>query len=334
MKIFGFEIKRTDRNEFETNSLADLSSTTYKELDTIVSPENEDGAIEISSLHNSYQLGSFTQNSTESDLIKQYRDMASQPEVDQAIDEIVNEAIVLEDNFEVVTLNLDNLDYSDKIKGKIRDEFAEIVRLLKFNTDAYNIFRKWYIDGRLYYNIVIDFNNPKLGIQKLLAISPFHIKKVREIVKERNENNIEVVRDIKEYYLYDDVSNFSNNALKIPLDSVVYVHSGLLDEDNNIVISYLNKAIKAINQLRMMEDALIIYRLARAPERRVFYVDVGNLSKIKGEQYIKSLMAKFKNRMVYDAVTGKVKDSRNQLSMMEDFWIPRRSEGKTTEIQT
>jgi hypothetical protein len=331
MKIFGFEIFNKKK---EDETFKPLS------MNTVVSPDNDDGAVEFSHLESLASSHYFLLNNiprqNEIDKIKQYREISSEPEVDQAIDEIVNEAIVLEDNFEVVRINLDDLeDYSEDFKEKISEEFDYILQLLNFNVDAYSIFRKWYVDGRLFYNKVIDFNNPKAGIQKLLLISPFHIRKIREIIKEVNENTVEVVKDINEFYIYDPVFNFtSNTALKLPMDSVIYVHSGLVDEENKIILSYLEKAIKAVNQLRQMEDASIIYRLARAPERRVIYVDVAGLPKIKAEQYIKNLMTKFKNRLSYDAITGKVKDSRNQLSMMEDIWIPRRTDGKTAEIQT
>lgn len=330
MKVFGFELFNKKK---EVEAFKPLS------MNLAVKPENEDGAFELSvldSLHNTFQFSIDLQNATEIQKIRQYREIAMEPEVDQAIDEVINEAIVLEDNYEVIKINLDELeDYSEEFKETLREEFNTIIRLLDFNLEAYNLFRRWYIDGRLFLNKVIDNKNPKKGLQKLILISPFHIRKIREIVKEINEHNIEVVKEINEFFVYDPVFNFSNRtALKLPIDSVCYVHSGLLDEENKIVLSYLEKAIKSVNQLRQMEDANIIYRLARAPERRVFYVDVAGLPKGKAEQYIYNLMAKFKNKLTYDAITGKVKDARNQLSMMEDFWIPRRTEGKTAEIQT
>lgn len=330
MKVFGFELFNKKK---EVENFKPLS------MNLAVKPENEDGAFELSvldSLHNTFQFSIDLQNATEIQKIRQYREIAMEPEVDQAIDEVINEAIVLEDNYEVIKINLDELeDYSEEFKETLREEFNTIIRLLDFNLEAYNLFRRWYIDGRLFLNKIIDNKNPKKGLQKLILISPFHIRKIREIVKEINEHNIEVVKEINEFFVYDPIFNFSNRtALKLPIDSVCYVHSGLLDEENKIVLSYLEKAIKSVNQLRQMEDANIIYRLARAPERRVFYVDVAGLPKGKAEQYIYNLMAKFKNKLTYDAITGKVKDARNQLSMMEDFWIPRRTEGKTAEIQT
>lgn len=338
MKVFGFKIHRKDEQDiFSADNQLERSEKNINRLSTVISPENDDGSFTIDTLYNAYILNSAISINfnDDIDLIKNYRALAENSEVDRAIDEIVNECIVLEDNYDVIYIDLDPLTFvSDSFKDLVRNEFNFIIKLLKFNTQAYNIFRQWYIDGRYYFNIVIDFDHPEKGIQELIPISPFHIRKIREIVKERNQNNVEIIKEIREYFVYDNTGQFGGQVLKIPLDSICYVHSGLVDDDKGTVLSYLHKALKPINQLRLMEDGMIIYRLARAPERRVFYVDVGDLPKAKAEQYVKSLMGRFKNKLSYDAISGNVRDSRNQLSMMEDFWIPRRSEGRTTEIQT
>jgi len=284
---------------------------------------------------------------TERDLILKYREVATQPEVDLAVDYIVNDAISYDAEGKIVNLNLDNLKFSDNVKNTIQEEFANILKLLDFEKNAYEFFRQWYVDGRIAFQVKVGEENPKDGILELVNLSPLCIKKVREETKEIDHRGVEQVTGFQNYYIYTNeylqMLNASNQLgqtfkqnqlLKMPEDSVVYVTSGLYDEAMGVVKSYLHKAIKPINQVRMMEDAIVIYRLARAPERRVIYVEVGTLPKTKAEQYVQSIMNKFKNKMVYDSSTGTLVDSTKALSMMEDFYLPRRDGSKGTEITT
>jgi len=264
--------------------------------------------------------------------------MALQPECDSAVQDVVNEAIVVTEDSGPVEIVLDKLDYPENIKKKIHEEFEAIVKLLDFNNNAYDLFRKWYVDGRLYHHIVIDEKNPRQGIKDLRYIDPRKIRKIKESLKEKDaRTGATVFKGMNEYYLYNAGGvNSSNQAqgVKIAKDSISYCHSGLLDERNSMIYSYLHKAIKPLNQLRMLEDAVVIYRLARAPERRVFYIDVGNLPKMKAEQYMRDMMVKHKNKLIYDASTGEVRDDRKFMTMLEDFWLPRREGGRGTEITT
>jgi hypothetical protein len=273
----------------------------------------------------------------ESDLVKKYRAMVYQPETDTAIEEITNEAIVMNENNSPVTIVLDKVEISEKLKEKIRNEFDEILKLLNFNFMANEIFRRWYIDGRLYYHLVIDSEHPDSGIIDIRPIDPTRLKKVQEIERNVDRNSgAEIIKQVNEYYIYDhlQVKNSSGMGLRIAKDSITFVPSGLYDQAKRMTISYLHKAIKPLNQLRMIEDAAVIYRLARAPERRVFYIDVGNLPKGKAEQQLKEIMMKYKNKIVYDASTGEVKDDKKHMSMIEDFWLPRREGRAGTEIDT
>ncbi len=278
----------------------------------------------------------------ELELITRYREMSNHPELESAIDEIVNEAITHSEDGSVVDINLDNLKQPEKIKKKIIEEFNNVKKLLNFNNLADDLFRRWYIDGRIYFQVVVNDKNPKEGIQELRYIDPRKIRKVREINKDRDpKSGAMIIKSMAEYYVYNDKGTTSqtytagvNQGIRIAPDSVVNVNSGMMDAKNTFVISYLHKAIKALNQLRMIEDAVVIYRLSRAPERRVFYIDVGNLPKGKAEQYLRDIMVKYKNKMVYDANTGELRDDRKHLSMLEDFWLPRREGGKGTEITT
>jgi hypothetical protein len=278
----------------------------------------------------------------ELELITRYREMANHPELEAAIDDIVNEAITHDESGKVVQLNMDNLKQPDSIKKKIAEEFANVQRMLNFNSLADDLFKRWYIDGRIYFHIIVNENNPKEGIKELRYIDPRKIRKVREINKERDtKTGANVIKSIAEYYVYNDRGTTTqtytagtNQGLRIAPDSVINVNSGLMDAKNTFVISYLHKAIKPLNQLRMIEDAVVIYRLSRAPERRVFYIDVGNLPKGKAEQYLRDIMVKYRNKMVYDANTGELRDDRKHMSMLEDFWLPRREGGKGTEITT
>jgi hypothetical protein len=261
-----------------------------------------------------------------------------QPELESAIDDIVNEAIVNDDNGKGVEINTDDLNQPDQIKKKIRDEFEFILKLLNFGNMGHDLFRRWYIDGRLFYHVIIDDKRPALGIQELRYIDPRRIRKIREIQKTKDsKTGMEIIKKQNEYFLYNErgvVGAHSNLGAKIAVDAVVNVNSGLMDAKRAMVLSYLHKAIKPLNPLRMVEDATVIYRLSRAPERRVFYVDVGNMPTIKAEQYLKDIMTKYRNKLVYDSSTGEIKDDRKHLSMLEDFWLPRREGSKGTEITT
>ena len=330
-ELFGFEIK----------------SKKEKKGKTFVTPENLDGATQI--VDGGGILGHYL--NTDSDakdekvLVQKYREMSFSHEVDGAIEDIVNDAVIHEDGVPVVALDLESLDYTDSIKDKIHTEFTTLLDLLDFNLSGVDLFKKWYIDARLYHHIVIDNKRPKEGIKELIPIDPLNIEKIREVKKSKagGQNQIEIVDDIIEYYLYTPdqfaVGKFmqgqtTQNAVQVAPDAISYVHSGLVDHVKQIIIGYLFKAIKPFNQLRMIEDALVIYRLARAPERRIFYIDVGNLPKLKAEQYLQQVMNRYKQKMIYDASTGEVQDQRKHLSMLEDFWLPRREGGRGTEIST
>ena len=270
--------------------------------------------------------------------------MSFSQEVDGAVEDVVNDAVIHEEGKPVVAVDLDALDYTDSIKDKIHVEFSAILDLLNFNHNGTDLFRKWYIDARLYHHIVVDKNRPKDGIKELIPIDPLNISKVREVEKEKTPEGIEIVKDVLEYYVYTPDSMTTSTfhqglpgggqQVRVTPDSISYVHSGLIDTAKQIVIGYLYKAIKPFNQLRMIEDALVIYRLARAPERRIFYIDVGNLPKLKAEQYLQQVMNRYKQKMIYNASSGEVEDQRKHLSMLEDFWLPRREGGRGTEIST
>ena len=323
-QIFGFEIKKKKEE---------------KELGSVVSPASDDGSTVISSSAASYYGLAIDLEGTvknENDLIKRYREVAQYPDCDAAIEDIVNEAIVAEDDVPPVALIMDDLKLSESIKTKFRDEFENILKLYKFDAKGHDIFRSWYVDGRLYYHILIDENKVKDGIVELRYIDPRKIRKIKNIKKDKNNKGVEVVSKIDEYYLYNDkgITESATQGVKLSLDSVIYCGSGLLDANSALMMSHLHKAIKPVNQLKMIEDSLVIYRISRAPERRIFYIDVGNLPKMKAEQYVNDIMNKFRNKIVYDAATGEVKDSRKHLSIMEDFWMPRREGGKGTEITT
>ena len=273
---------------------------------------------------------------SENDIIRRYREIAQYPDCDSAIDDIANEVIISEEDRMPVEVILDDLKVSAGIKKKIAEEFTTVMRLLKFDQKGHDIFRNWYIDGRLYYQILIDENNVKNGIVELRYVDPRKIRRIKNIRKEKTDKGVEIVKSIDEFYIYNDkgITEGEAKGVKLPIDSVIYTPSGIRDANSGMVTSYLHKAIKLVNQLKMMEDALVIYRISRAPERRIFYVDVGNLPKMKAEQYVNDLMNKFRNKVVYDATTGEVRDDRKHLSMMEDFWMPRREGGKGTEITT
>ena len=276
------------------------------------------------------------------DLITRYREMVLQPECDSAVDDVVNETICGNFDDVPVTVELSNLKVSEKIKKLIREEFDEILRLLDFENRSYEIFRRWYVDGRLFYHKVIDPKNPKGGLIDIRYIDPRKIRKVTEYEEKKPEQlrgldlNAQLTQRAASYFLYNPkgLKNSTNQGMKIAPDSVTYCHSGIQDLNKNMVLSHLHKAIKAVNQLRMIEDSLVIYRLSRAPERRIFYIDVGNLPKNKAEQYLREVMGRYRNKLVYDANTGEIKDDKKFMSMLEDFWLPRREGGRGTEITT
>ena len=331
VELFGFKIGRADEEEKNLENVKSFAP-----------PPNDDGSVVVSEggvFGTTVDLENTIKN--EAALITKYRDMAQQPEAEKAVDDIVNEAIVMTEDDASVEVSLDNTELTDNIKKIIRNEFDEILSLMKFNYKGYDIFRNWYVDGRLYYHIMIDEKNPRKGIQELRQIDPRKIKKVR--ATKRSQNNQQNVKASEifnkkydEYYMYNSkgIGGQTSQGIKISPDSIAFVNSGIMDVGNSTVLGHLHKAIKPLNQLRMLEDATVIYRLARAPERRIFYIDVGNLPKHKAEQYLRDMMLKHKNKLVYDANTGEVRDDRKFLTMLEDYWLPRREGGRSTEITT
>ena len=342
-KLFGFSIEDNE-----------------KKSPGVVSPipqSNEDG---VDHYLTSGFFGSYVDiegvYKTEYDLIKRYREMALHPECDGAIEDIVNEAIVSDLNDSPVQIDLDNLNAGDSLKKKIREEFKTILELLDFDKKSHEIYRNWYVDGRLYYHKVIDLKNPHDGIQELRYIDALKMRYVRESITKKDkqggvqqndgrENPMDSpFPDIKEYFVYNPKQNVapyggqpgkgSGGGVKFAKDSITYCTSGLVDRNKGTTLSYLHKAIKSLNQLRMIEDSLVIYRLSRAPERRIFYIDVGNLPKMKAEQYLRDVMMRYRNKLVYDASTGEIRDDKKFMSMLEDFWLPRREGGRGTEITT
>ena len=305
-----------------------------------IQPSSEDGATSyIAGGYYGQYLDLDGNFKTEYDMVKKYREMAMHPEVDEAIEDIIHEAIVADQNDSPVQVNLDNLEVSDSVKTMIRDEFDYIKNLFGFDSKAHEMFRRWYIDGRMYYHKVIDLDNPADGIKELRYVDPHKIKKVRQITKPKTADEF-MKYDFgkgEEYFLYNPkgLNNTSaNSGIRIAKDAITYCTSGLMDTNRNIVLSYLHKGIKVLNQLRMIEDSLVIYRISRAPERRIFYIDVGNLPKQKAETYLREVMGRYRNKLVYDANTGEIRDDRKYMSMMEDFWLPRREGGRGTEITT
>ena len=277
---------------------------------------------------------------TEQDLIRRYREIALHPECDMAIEDIVNEAIVANELKDAIRLRLDEVPFGKDVRRKIEDEFTEVLRLMNFNTKGHDLFRRWYVDGRIYYHKVIDRESPRKGITELRYIDPRKIKKVREVRKRRPDgpmpHGLAIIDEYEEYYLFNEkgIAGTTSGGIKIAPDTITFVPSGLIDQNKNMVLSYLHKAIKPVNQLRMIEDATVIYRIARAPERRIFKIDVGNLPKVKAEQYLRDVMARYRNKLVYDASTGEIRDDRNYMSMLEDFWLPSREGGRGTDITT
>ena len=328
--LFGFTIAR------------DKAENTQSVEASFTPPANDDGALTITSAayYGTYvDLDGTAKNDVE--LISRYREMAMQPEIESAIDDIIGEAICQDDDGKIIKIVLDDLKQPEKIKNAIKAEFDTVLRLLNYKSMAQDLFRRYYVDGRLNYHIIIDRTKPQEGIKELRYIDPRKLRKVREIKKQKDERTgVEMMEVVNEYYIFNDKvttsssSNFGPIGVRITVDSIISVVSGLMDSRRAVVLSYLHKAIKPLNQLRMIEDATVIYRISRAPERRIFYIDVGNLPKLKAEQYLRDIMVKYKNKLVYDANTGEVRDDRKHLSMLEDFWLPRREGGKGTEITT
>jgi len=338
MELFGLEIKRKLGDEAKAKSF--------------VPPHDDGSTIEIGKADG---MGGFASTGgvigqyidmeggvkNEADLVTRYRTMSLVPECDAAIEDIVNEAISSNDLDAPVSINLDRVKtFSDSTKEKIRIEFDEVLSLLGFRELSHDIFRKWYVDGRIYFHKMVDSSNTKKGIQGLRGIDPQKVRKIREIETKKDEKtNVEVVKAVDEYYLFNDEGfdksgNNTGQTVRISPDAITHVTSGLLDYNQKVVVGYLHKAMKAVNQLRMLEDALVIYRISRAPERRIFYIDVGNLPKARAEQYLKEVQTSYRNKLVYNADTGEIKDDRKHMNMLEDFWLPRREGGRGTEIST
>ena len=328
VELFGFTIGRTQK-EKEARDKASFAL-----------PQYDDGALDVSGTPGgafATYLDMEGAAKNEMDLIQRYRQMALYPECELAVDDIVNEAIVCDREEAPISINLENVNLSPDIKEKIQENFYEVTDLLRMRDGGYDTFKKWYVDGRLYYHIIIDPNNTKRGILELRPIDALKIKKVRQILPPKDPSDLQAPPRVEEYFSFNDGGmdgKKGGQIVRVAPDSIAYAHSGLLSEDRKMVLSYLHKAIKPLNQLRMIEDAVVIYRISRAPERRIFYIDVGNLPKIKAEQYLKDIMTRYKNKMVYDAQTGELRDDRKHMSMLEDYWLPRREGGRGTEITT
>jgi len=326
LNIFGFEIRRKKQKEED------------KKLPSIVPATDDDGAgyVTASGMH----YGQFInldgdESKDNAQLIMKYRGVSAHPEVDAAIEDITNESISASEGESALEIKLDKVDVSDQIKKGITEEFENIVSMLNFNEIGHDMFKRWYVDGRLYHHLVVNESNLKAGIQEIRPIDASKVRKIKQVKKKKDpKTGALIVEKTDEYYLYQEKPGSTSSGIKLSNDSVSYVTSGLLDASRKKIVSHLHKALKPINQLRMMEDSLVIYRLARAPERRIFYIDVGNLPRGKSEQYMKDIMARYRNKLVYDADTGAVKDDRKHMSMLEDFWLPRREGGRGTEIST
>ena len=326
LNIFGFEIRRKKQKEED------------KKLPSIVPATDDDGAgyVTASGMH----YGQFInldgdESKDNAQLIMKYRGVSAHPEVDAAIEDIINESISASEGESALEIRLDKVEVSDQIKKGITEEFENIVSMLNFNEIGHDMFKRWYVDGRLYHHLVVNEANLKAGIQEIRPIDASKVRKIKQVKKKKDpKTGALIVEKTDEYYLYQEKPGSTSSGIKLSNDSVSYVTSGLLDASRKKIVSHLHKALKPINQLRMMEDSLVIYRLARAPERRIFYIDVGNLPRGKSEQYMKDIMARYRNKLVYDADTGAAKDDRKHMSMLEDFWLPRREGGRGTEIST
>ena len=328
VKLFGFEIRRSSKVEKEE-----------KKRVSIVPPQDEDGSGYVTSgaagHYGQYVDINGDQAKDNVQLIMKYRGVSMHPEVDMAIEDIVNESIIAGGLDQTIEINLDNVEAKESVKNTINDEFKNVLNLLDFANNGHDIFRRWYTDGRLYHHLIIDDVNPKLGIQEARYIDSTKIRKVKEVKSKQDpKTGAKLIEKVDEYYIYQEKPGKMNTGVKISGDAISYITSGILDETRKKVVSHLHKAVKPVNQLRMMEDSLVIYRLARAPERRIFYIDVGNLPKGKAEEYMQNIMSKYRNKLVYDANSGAIKDDRKHMSMLEDFWLPRKEGGRGTEIST
>lgn len=327
IKMFGFELKKTQKTS-ET-----------KQLPSVVPPTDTDGAGYVTAAGSHYGtyidmegIGNAKDNHQ---LIQKYRGISMHPEVDTAIEEIVNEAIVIPEDDSGIELVLDKVETSDSIKKKMTDEFKTVISLLNFNENGHDMFRSWYIDGRIYHHMLINESNTKQGLKEVRHIDSSKIRKVKEVSYKKDPvTGAELVDKVDEFFIYESKPGQNKSGVKISTDAISYVTSGVMDQTKKRVTSFLHKAIKPVNQLRMMEDSLVIYRLARAPERRIFYIDIGNMQKGKADQYMRDIMARYRNKLVYDAATGELKDDRKHMNMLEDFWLPRKEGGRGTEIST
>ena len=328
IELFGFTIGRTQKQKEQQEKVS------------FTLPVHDDGSLDIAGTPGAAYATYLDMEGAaknEVDLINRYRQMSLYPEAELAIDDIVNEAVVADREEAPVGINLEQINLSPDIKQKIVENFHEVIHLLRFKDTGYDTFRKWYVDGRLYYHIIIDPNQPKKGILELRPIDAVKIKKVRQVLPPKDPSQPTIMPRTEEYFAFNEngmAGDKGGEIIRVAVDSIAYCHSGLLSEDRKMVLSYLHKAIKPLNQLRMIEDAVVIYRISRAPERRIFYIDVGNLPKIKAEQYLRDIMTRYKNKMVYDASTGELRDDRKHMSMLEDYWLPRREGGRGTEIST
>ena len=324
-KLFGFEITRAKDN---------------KTLASPVPPRDDDGAGYVTATSAGSHYGHYINmdgddSKDNAQLILKYRGSAMHPEADAAIEDIVNESITANELKPSVSLNLDNVPVSNAIKKQMVEEFEKIFNMLNFKELGHDIFRRWYVDGRLYHHLVVDENNLGAGIQEIRYIDAAKMRKVKQVKSKKDPlTGAKLVEKVNEFYIFQEKPGAQNAGVKMTLDSISYITSGLLDEQRKKIVSYLHKALKPMTQLRMMEDSLVIYRLARAPERRMFYIDVGNLPRGKAEQYMNDIMAKYRNKLVYDAKTGEIRDDRKHMSMLEDFWLPRREGGRGTEISS
>lgn len=326
-KLFGFELIRSKKDEKEKERIISPVKPT--------DPDGEGYTTSGAGYYGQYINFDGDQAKDNHQMIMRYRSVAQHPEVDQAITEVVNEAITTSEMESSVKINFDEIKTSDKIKKQISEEFENIISMLRFNEIGSDIFRGWYIDGRLVHHLLVDEKNPKLGIKEIRHIDSARVRKVKNIKYKKDPiTQVKVVDKVEEYYAYEEKPGKSAQVIKLSNDSISYVTSGVLDEGRKKILSHLHKALKPANQLRMMEDSLIIYRLSRAPERRIFYIDIGNLPRGKAEQYMKDIQTKYRNKLVYDASTGQLKDDRKHMSMLEDFWLPRRENGRGTEIST
>jgi len=336
MKLFGFEISKKIDKTASTSGAVEIDNT----IKSFAIPSQNDGSMLLPAASAAGYYGQIldidgTSFVNEKDLILKYRAAAGQPECDNAIADITNAAIISDSKGAPVKLDLDNVELTDKIKDRIFDEFANILKLLDFNYTGYDIFRRWYIDGKIYFHLQVDSANPKEGIKGIIQIDPLKIKKIKEVSTSIDQvTGVKTNRITAEYFLYSDDFTNTMNGVRIDPNAIVYIPSGVLDESGKVAISYLHKSVKLVNQLRMMEDALVIYRVSRAPERRIFYIDIGNLPKGKAEEYVQGIMAKYRNKLVYDVNSGEIRDDRKSMSMLEDFWLPRREGGRGTEITT